>query len=304
MDNYSIGIDVGGTKTLLIVLDSKLNSVYEKKVPSSKDWKFLVVLIKEAINELKITENDVGGMGIGVASSIEPDSNKVVDAPALEWKQFDLISSLKLHFSFLIMIENDVNCALIAENKVGVAQDCDPVLYISIGTGLGGALMVGGKLINGANNMAGEIGYQLDKDDYKKGGVNLSGQFGVTENKISGTALGNQFSSSEEFFESLRKKELSALELFEEYSINLSVLISNSVCLLNPEKVILGGGLSKPLEPYLESIQEKINAMTPIPTKIEFSKLGESSGAIGAAVISSENRMLDNLKNLGDFFNT
>jgi glucokinase len=304
MENYAIGIDVGGTKTMLIVLDSKQNSVYEKKVPSSKDWKFLVELINEAIDELKITQNDVSGMGIGIASAIEPSTNKVVDAPALGWKEFDLVSNLKPEFSFPIMIENDVNCALIAENKMGAAQDCDPVLYISIGTGLGGALMVGGKIVHGANNMAGEIGYQLDKEDYKKGGVNIPGQFGAAENKVSGTALGNQFSSSEEFFESLRKNEASALELFEKFLTDLSILIANSVSLLNPEKVILGGGLSIPLEPYLESIQEKIKEMTPIPTKIEFSKLGERAGALGAAVYLSENRMLDNLKNLGGFFNT
>ncbi len=304
MENYTIGIDVGGTKTLLVVLDANLNSVYEKKVPSSKDWEYLVELIKEALNELKITDNDVGGMGIGVASAIEPSTNKVVDAPALGWKQFDLVSNLKPEFSFPIIIENDVNCALIAENKIGVVQDCNPVLYISIGTGLGGALMLGGKIIHGANNMAGEIGYQLDKEDYKKGGVNLPGQFGAAENKISGTTLGNRFSSSENFFENLRKNDPKALELFEELLIDLSVLIANCVGLLNPEKVVLGGGLAKPLEPYLEAIQEKIKAMTPIPAQIEFSKLSESSGALGAAVMSSENRMLDNLKNLGGFLNT
>jgi glucokinase len=304
MENYAIGIDVGGTKTLLIVLDSNQNSVYEKKVPSSKDWKFLVEIIKEATKELKIADNEVGGIGIGMASAIEPSTNKVVDAPALGWKDFDLVSNLKSEFSFPLMIENDVNCALIAENKMGAAQDCDPVLYISIGTGLGGALMVGGKIVHGANNMAGEIGYQLDKEDYKKGGVNLSGQFGASENKISGTALGNHFSSSEDFFESLQRNDPSALALFDEFSIDLSILIANSVSLLNPEKVVLGGGLSKPLEPYLDTIQEKLRMMTPIPTKIEISKLGERAGALGAAVITSEKTMLDNLKNLGSFLNT
>jgi glucokinase len=301
MENYAIGIDIGGTKTLLIVLDSNQNSVYEKKIPSSKDWKYLIELIKEAFNELKITDNEVGGMGIGVASAIEPSTNKVVDSPALGWKQFDLVSELKPHFSFPIFIENDVNCALIAENKMGVAQDCDPVLYISIGTGLGGALMVGGKIIHGANNMAGEIGYQLDKDDFKKGGINQPGKFGSSENKVSGTALENRFSSSEEFFESLLRNDKSALKLFEDFSIDLSILITNSVCLLNPEKVILGGGLSKPLEAYIGTIKEKLGLMTPIPTKIEFSHLGERAGALGAAIISSEERMLDNLKNLGGF---
>ena len=111
-----------------------------------------------------------------------------------------MVSNLKTQYSFPIIVENDVNCALIAENKMGAAQDCDPVLYISIGTGLGGALMVGGKIIHGANNMAGEIGYQLDKDDYKKGSVNPPGKFGAAENKISGTALAKGFSSSEKFF--------------------------------------------------------------------------------------------------------
>ncbi len=304
MENYGIGIDIGGTKTLLIVLDSNQNRVYEKKIPSSKDWKYLIALIKEAIGELKITVNDVGGLGLGVASAIEPSTNKVVDAPALGWKLFDLISNLKPHFSFPLFIENDVNCALIAERKMGAAQNCDPVFFISIGTGLGGALMVGGNIIHGANNMAGEIGYQLDKDDYKKGKLNLPSQFGTSENKISGTALRNRFFSSEKFFEKLGSNDKSALETFEEFSIDLSIMIANAVCLLNPEKVILGGGLSKPLEPYIETIKEKLAKMTPVPNKIEFSQLGERASALGAAVISSEEKMLDNLKNLGGFLKT
>ena len=180
-------------------------------------------------------------VGIGIAGTIEPITNQVMDAPALNWKKLDLVSKLKLHFSFPILIENDVNCALIGENLMGFAHGFDPILYIAIGTGLGGAVMIGGQIIRGANNMAGEIGYQLDKTDYKNGKENLLGEFGVTEKKISGTALGNKFFSSEEFFKRLNDQDRIALEVFEEFSIDLSILISNVVCLLNPEKVFLGG---------------------------------------------------------------
>ena len=296
MEIYALGIDFGGSKTLLVVLNSKNNIVYKNKVVSSKGWEYLVGLIKQSIDELKITENDIRGMGIGVASTVEPSTNKVVDAPALGWKDFDLVSNLKTEVSFPIRIENDVNCALIAENKIGVAQNCDPVLYIAIGTGLGGALMVGGKIIHGANNMAGEIGYQLDFDDYKNGKFNLPGQFGAYENKISGSALGKEFSSSEIFFKKLKNDDPLAIEIFEQFLIDLSILIVNAVCLLNPEKIIFGGGLSKALEPYLDSIQEKLKEMTPVPTKIEVSKLGEHASALGSASFFSETRIVNDSK--------
>jgi glucokinase len=287
-ESYTIGIDIGGTKTLLVLLDESQNIFYEKKITSSNGWEFLEILIKKALNEVSIEYYQVCGMGIGVAGSIDRISSKVIDAPGLKWIQFDLISKLKTHFSFPIFINNDVNCALLGESKIGAAKDCDPILFISIGTGLGCALMSGGKLINGANNMAGEIGYQLDKNDYVIGKTNKLGQFGIAESKISGTALKTKFSSSEEFFLSLEKKQDTAVELFDELSMNLSILIANAVCLINPEKVILGGGLSQPLKPYLEVMDKKIAELIPIPTQIELSQLNETAGALGAAYYALE----------------
>ena len=288
MQNYTIGIDIGGTKTFLVVLDSNKNNLYEKKVSSSKEWKYLLKLICEALNQLKIAKNEIDGMGIGVASSIEPFTNKVVDAPALEWKQFDLVSILEPYFPFPIVIENDVNCALIGEYSSGSAKGCDSVFFISIGTGLGSAIMVNGKLIYGVKNMAGEIGYQLDKDDYKNGKLNAIGQFGITENKVSGTALGKKFFSSEKLFVKIKENDPSALKVFDEFLIDLCILISNIICLLNPEKVILGGGLSFAIEPYLDDIKEKVTSMVPVITQIELSKLGEQAVAFGAAINLSQ----------------
>ncbi len=287
MSDYSIGIDIGGTKTLLIVLDASKKIVYEKKVPSSNDWKYLLDLVRDALNELKISKNQIDSMGIGVAGAVDPSTNKIIDAPGLGWRQFDLVSILKSHFPFKMVIDNDVNCALIGESKLGAAKGCNSVFFISIGTGLGSALMIGGKIIYGANNMAGEIGYQLDKDDFIRGEKNVLGEFGIAENKVSGTALNKWFSSSEEFFEKLAESDPSALKVFDEFLIDLTVLISNAICLLNPEKVILGGGLSKPLQPYLNEVKEKVTSMVPVSTQIELSQLGESVGALGAAINSS-----------------
>ncbi len=288
MSGYTIGVDIGGTKTLLVVLDANKKKIYEKKTKSSSDWKYLLDLVKGALSELKIFNNQINSMGIGVAGAVELNTDKIIDAPALKWKQFDLVSILKPHFPFKIFIDNDVNCALVAERSIGALKGCDSAFFISIGTGLGSALMVDRKIVYGANNMAGEIGYQLDKNDYMRGELNVLGEFGIAENKVSGTAFKKWFLSSENFFENLKDGDPSALKVFDEFLIDLSILISNAVCLLNPEKVIIGGGLSIPLKPHIDEIKEKVLSMVPIPAQIELSQLGESVVALGAAINSMD----------------
>ena len=116
-----------------------------------------------------------------------------------------------------------------------------------------------------------------------KGKKNSFGSFGISEQKLSGTALGALFSSAQAFFKLVNEGDLRAQNILENFIMDLSILIANAVSLLNPEKTILSGGVSKSLSNYLESICSQVRELTPIPSKIEIGQLGDAGAAIGAA---------------------
>ena len=105
----------------------------------------------------------------------------------------------------------------------------------------------------------------------------------MAEHKVSGTALEKLFSSSKEFFELNKKGDSKARAVMEEFTLDLAILIANAVSLLNPEKVILSGGVAESLRNFLDMIQQKAAELTPVPVQIEIGVLGESAAAIGAA---------------------
>ena len=131
--------------------------------------------------------------------------------------------------------------------------------------------------------MAGEISFMIERADMEKGKLNSFGSFGVAEQKVSGTALGTLFSSPKVFFELVGEGDLKAQNVLEDFIMDLSILIANAVSLLNPEKIILSGGVSKSLSKHLELIRGKVKELTPISVEIEIGQLGDPGAAIGAA---------------------
>ena len=283
MEHFWVGLDIGGSKTLLIIFSEDHKVILKEKFSSSGDWSFIREITHQSLCQAKIMEDQVVAMGVGVAGIVDPLTGRIIDAPALKWKNLDVMTPWKSYFKFPIYISNDVNCALLGEMFMGEGKNCQDLFYISIGTGLGSALALNGELIYGSNQMAGEIAYIIDKDDVQKGKRNVLGGSGVQEQKISGTALAKHFPSAKEFFNLYETGNLKAMEFMEEFVIDLSILIANVASLINPEKVILGGGVAGSLGPVLKKIKLKVVEMTPIPVNIELSNLTADGAAVGAA---------------------
>jgi glucokinase len=283
MERFWIGLDIGGSKTLLIIISEDHKLISKEKFPSSNKLSFVREIIHQSLHRAKIREDQVVAMGVGVAGIVDPIAGMIIDAPALKWKNLDVMTPWTLYFNFPIYINNDVNCALLGEKLMGEGKNYQNIFYISIGTGLGSALILNDKLIYGANQMAGEVAYTLDKDDVHQGKINVLGKFGIQEQKISGTALAQYFPSAKEFFNLYEAGNLKAMEFMEEFVIDISILIANVTSLINPEKVFLGGGVAEPLSTVLKKIKLKVAEMTPIPVKIELSSLATDGAAMGAA---------------------
>ena len=169
MERFWIGLDIGGSKTLLIIFSENQKVISKEKFPSSNDWSFVREITHQSLHRAKIIEDQVVAMGIGVVDIVDSKAGRIIDVPALKWKNLDVITPWTLYFNFPIYLNNDVNCALLGEKLMGGGKNYQNIFYISMGTGLGSALILNGDLIYGANQMAGEIAYTLDKDDVHKG---------------------------------------------------------------------------------------------------------------------------------------
>jgi predicted NBD/HSP70 family sugar kinase len=278
---YCIGIDIGGTKMLTLITDLAGNIIYEIKTQTTNKLDEIAAHVRKCIEEAKLTEDMIIGMSIGVPGNVR-DNGVVIQASSLKWSNFDLKGALEDIFHFPVFTGNDVNLAAVGEQWKGSGEKSPDIFFITIGTGIGGAIIAGGHLIHGFNNQAGEIGFHTERQDFLSDNFNRYGHQGVLERKISGTALNQYGCSSEELFVRYSRGDEEANKIIDEFIINLGIMIANCVSLLNPQKVIIGGGVSEALYPILPKLTELVDSLTLIKTEIKLATLGAKAGAFGA----------------------
>lgn len=283
---YCIGVDIGGTKLLLLITDLVGNITYEVKIPTKNRVEELIGIIENALNESGIKQELVFGMGIGVPGTVMADGT-VVRAKALCWNNLPLQKMMNDYFPFPVYVGNDVNLAALGERWLGSGDQTDDMLFIALGTGIGSAMVCGGQLIYGAQGRAGEIGYYLESRDAEEGNLNQLGKQGVLEQKCSGTALDQYEGGAEALFLSYSRGEANVTEIIEKFIRDFSVAIANSISLLNPSKVVIGGGVSDSMGAVIHRIREEVSKMTPIQADVCLANLGGKAGALGAINFAS-----------------
>ncbi|MEQ6389195.1 ROK family protein [Bacillaceae bacterium S4-13-58] len=273
---YAIGVDIGGTKIFLVITDLDGKVIFQKKAPTTKNIEDLKIFIQSCIKTSGIQEELIIGMGIGVPSTVDTNEGIVLDAYALGWKNIPLSKLLSSRFRFPIWINNDVNFATLGENWLGAGKSMD-MIFIAIGTGLGCGVIANGELVLGHEGKAGEIGLNIDSisDNRAQDG------FGALEYEISGSGLKRKGDPTKLFQDYYEKNEPGYTEI-KKFIEKLTLHIVNIVNLLNPEKIIIGGGVSESMENLIYEIQTIINNKTPLKTKVECAKLGNTAGAMGA----------------------
>ncbi len=285
----SIGIDVGGSKILGIVADSKGRVHKSIKVPTPAIGSRKVLQsIKDIVHALS-NHTKPKKIGIGFPGFIEENS-KIKNLTNIKgFNNFNLKKNLCFPGTKLA-IDNDVNCMALAEKKWGALKDIENGLCITIGTGVGGSLILNGKLFRGSNGFAGEIGHIIVKQDGWKCGC---GKKGCLESMINKKAvrkraikkgLGNI--SPQKVEELSEKGNKKAIKVYEETAQYLAIGLDNAIQLFDPEKIVLAGGISNSKVLLKETIKQvKKLSVSGKKVFIQKSPLGKESVALGASIL-------------------
>jgi len=281
---YGLGVDIGGTKIQALLTDMDGELVATRRIPTTNVVTEIVHLIREVLAEAGVEERLVLGLGVGVPGTVS--GGTVVRAKALSWTNFDLGGLLAEEFGFPVFLGNDVNNAALGERWLGAAEGRDDLVFISLGTGIGAAVVIGGEVVFGTEGRAGEIAYNVNRADLDAGNINVLGQHGVLERRVSGHALMSRGEDPKTLFEQYSRGEQRAVELIDDMVAELSVVICNAVNLLNPSTIVIGGGMAESMGTVLPTIQETVAGLTPIRTNIRLASLGALAGAYGGVALA------------------
>lgn len=312
--SFLVGVDLGGTKIAAVctTVDGKvLSSV---KIPTlAAEGKEAVIeriilSIKEVISEANVT--DILGIGIGAPGPVDTEKGLIIAPPNLPgWDEVGLRDIIKEYFGVNTYFDNDANVAAIGERWFGAGRGYNDFVYITVSTGIGAGIYLGGKLHRGHTDSAGEIGHMILDID---GPVCNCGNRGCFEALASGTALakrayeavqeGKQTSlsklqeiSAADVFSAANKGDILARQLIERETTYVGLGIANIITMYNPERVILGGGVSQAGEVFFEPVKEVVKktvfASRARNTEIVAAELGSNAGALGAAALVLEERM-------------
>ncbi len=288
---FKIGIDLGGTKIEGILLDQKLNVVERTRIPTNqeKGYNSIIESIVKIVTDLKKKTNEKTTIGLSTPGAISKKTGLIKNSNTQCLIGKSLANDLEQALKQNIRMENDANCFTLAESKLGAAQNYNMVFGVIMGTGVGGGIVVNGKLHKGRTNIAGEWGHHT----LKKGGNKCyCGKKGCVETYISGPALEKSWKELTGKTESLsliiqNLTSDTAKQWKIEFLENFGTSLANVIDILDPDVIVLGGGVSNISFLYDEgknSVYEKVFSDL-IDTPILKNQLGDSAGVFGASLL-------------------
>ena len=287
---YKLGVDLGGTKTEAILLDEHLSVIERKRIQTPKiDYNEIIDSISSLVLEIS---KDIDDFSLGVctpgAISKQTGLIKNSNTQCLIGKPFK--EDLEKNLGKKISIENDANCFAMAESQMGAAKEFGLVFGVIMGTGVGGGIVIDGKLHSGRTNISGEWGHHTL---HRNGNSCYCGKSGCVETYISGPSLEKQWlkltGKSQNMPEILTNiNDEIGQKWKSEFLENFGYGLANVIDILDPDVIVLGGGLSNIDFLYTEgkdSVYEKVFSDL-VETPIIKNKLGDSAGVYGAALLT------------------
>lgn len=274
-----IGLDIGGFQ-IKGVLYRKGRVLKFLKAPTPRQRQKILATLFELIEKLK-TE-PVKGIGIGSAGVLDLKRGTILHSPNLKaLNGLNIKKVVEDKFKVPVLLDNDANCFLRAELGLGTGKGYQNVVGITLGTGVGGAIAVNGKVLTGANSAAGEVGFMIIEVERL-----LTFEALCSVKWFRRQGLKDGVGS----FERAKKGDKGAKKIFEEYGKGLGIGLANLVNILDPEVVILGGGISEAAKFFLPSAEKQMRKLILSPlakkkVKIKISRLGKKAGTVGAALL-------------------
>ena len=289
-----IGIDLGGTNIRVAKITEDGQVLQELKSPSYalEGPKKVMDNMKSMIRQIEGL-NECEGIGVGVPGPVDTIEGKMLMATNLPgFEMYPLAQELKEEFGMPAFVDNDANVAGLAEALVGAGKGLPVVYYVTISTGIGGALVVDGKVVSGAHGHAGEIGnIVIDRNREKINNLNV----GAVENEASGTAvtrkgkavLGEGIEHAGHVFDLAVKGNADAMKIVDDMAYDLAMMFSAIAHVTNPYVFVLGGGMMKSKDIFLNKVIENYNSLVHPPMRATQFKVAEleEPGIIGAAML-------------------
>ncbi len=305
MTGSRVGIDVGGTKCLAVVLDEAGTIVGEARRPTPRGVDALIGTLVELAREMGVGAS----LGVGVPGLVTRAGRLLAAPNLLDVGNVEVGQMLSTALAVPVEVDNDATCALVAEWRVGVAAGVDDVVMVTMGTGIGGGIVAGGRLLRGSNGFAGEIGHMVVDPDgpacpcgrrgcwerYASGtGLAALARTAASEGRLRGVVELSGGSVSEIHGELLcsaaRDGDVEASAVIDQFGRWVALGLVNLTNALDPAMFVLGGGLAVDADLYLPPIQHWFEALLyssdvrPHPL-VRFASLGELAGAVGAALL-------------------
>lgn len=299
-----IGIDIGGSHigiglidhsgTIIAKEEQDLCNNLKKENYKQKLVETIIKLITKILDKKKINIQDISLIGIAIPGTVS--DTHIIKADNLHIKDFNIVSEINKYFNIPIMLRNDAKCAAIAEKEYGGLKKYDDALFLTIGTGIGGAVYLGGKLLKPKKYEGFEIGHMVIKKDGIKCNCGRKGCFEkyasmkVLKDKLQ-KEFGNKALTGVEIKELLsnNKDNEKVNKIIDEYIDNLSTGIANLVNIFEPETISIGGSFVYFKDILLDKLIKKLKEKNMLfnnqePPKVIMAKLKNNAGIIGAVI--------------------
>lgn len=313
---YRLGVDLGGTNIAVGVTDENFNIIGRAKVktkaprPAEEIADDIALAVRQAVSNAGLSVSDISSMGIGTPGAVDPKAGVVTYANNLGFYNVPLCQMMKERIGVDFYIENDANAATYGEYIAGAGKGTNNFIAITLGTGVGGGIVIDKKLYSGSNYAGGELGHTVINFD---GEMCSCGRKGCFEAYASATALIRQTKakmlekkdslmwkmvesidkvSGLTAFDAWRKGDLAATEVVEQYIRYISIGVINMVNTFQPEKFCIGGGVSGEKENLIKPIVEYLKVedyARNMDKRVEVcvAELGNDAGIIGAAFLDT-----------------
>jgi len=300
-----LAIDIGGTKSLIGIVDENGDCLASKQIPTRVEEGYNVVFKRVIALADEITGNggfDVKAVGISVPGMVDSRIGTLIYAPYSGWRDVPVKQIAERHMGLPAFVANDVNACALGEMVFGAARGLRDFAWMTISTGIGGGIVIDGRIYEGGRCVAGEFGHLVVEDD---GPVCGCGNRGCLEACASGTAIAARASeavasgeetvmceplSAKSVAEAARKGDDVAKRIFEKEALYLGKAFSWIINILNPEMLVIGGGVALAADLFLpharQICKERVISEANKGIPIVVTKLGYNAGLIGAAALA------------------
>ena len=310
-----IGVDVGGTGIQIGVVDSENRIIREGSIPTRTELPFeeqirrIADCIVETVRAAGFSEDDIASVGIGIPGIASAKTGEIIKCTNMGWNHVPFREVFSRYLNKPVHIDNDANVAALAESVAGVSAGTSSSVFITIGTGIGSGIIIDGRIWSGAHHIGGELGHVIFDLD---GVACTCGNHGCLERYCSATALIRMAREAvsenpdslilqsvnmdpsrieaKTVFDAARAEDPLALSVYGRYIDCLAQAVASVVNLLDPEVIVLGGGVSKAGSFLLDPLTREYSRYVlfndqPLPP-VRLAVLGPEAGIIGAAMLT------------------